>query len=203
MRRHSSYDEPRVRVEQTQRRGSSGPCSRLCCFASVRFRGTSKRTPLLSWRSDQCGAKPCNRCDDRDLEGLIERALAHATRTLRGLARELDRRVRAWIMANSALGAGALHNWAAGDDQAARLPQQTLNSWRPSSTKLRLAWGLTDGAREIWRTLHCRGLQPWQVCERELAWPPQLLGIFTSLLAKSDVDQRPIAVAPLLYRLWP
>ena len=36
--------------------------------------------------------------------------------------------------------------------------------------------------------------------ERELAWPPQQLGIFTSLLAKSDVDERPIAVAPLFFQ---
>ena len=41
-----------------------------------------------------------------------------------------------------------------------------------------------------------------ETCERELAWPPQWLAIFTSLLPKSEIDERPIAVAPLLYRLW-
>ena len=41
-----------------------------------------------------------------------------------------------------------------------------------------------------------------ETCERELAWPPQRLAIFTSLLPKSEVDERPIAVAALLYRLW-
>ena len=46
--------------------------------------------------------------DDRDLERLIEWALAHAKRPFRSLAGELDRRVRAWIIVNSTLGAGAL-----------------------------------------------------------------------------------------------
>ena len=41
---------------------------------------------------------------------------------------ELDRRVRAWIVANSTLGASALHKWDARDDLAPRLPQQALDS---------------------------------------------------------------------------
>ena len=41
-----------------------------------------------------------------------------------------------------------------------------------------------------------------ETCDREVAWPPHLMWIFTSLLAKSDANERPIAVAPLLCRLW-
>ena len=87
---------------------------------------TSKQTPLLSWKCEAMHA--IDEIDDRDLEGLIERTLAHAKRTFRCLAGELDRRVRAWIVANSSLGARALHKWAARDDQAARLARQSLDS---------------------------------------------------------------------------
>ena len=55
---------------------------------------------------------------DNDLENLIARALAHAKQAFRGLAWELGRHVRAWIIANSTMGVGALHKWAARDDHA-------------------------------------------------------------------------------------
>ena len=49
---------------------------------------------------------------------LITRALLHSKQAFRGLAGELDKRVRAWILANSTMGAEALHKWAARDDLA-------------------------------------------------------------------------------------
>ena len=41
-----------------------------------------------------------------------------------------------------------------------------------------------------------------ETCERELAWPPLLMEIFSFLFPKCDVDERPTAVALLQYRLW-
>ena len=65
---------------------------------------------------------------DQELENLIACALLHAKQAFRGLAGELDRRVRAWIRANSTMGAGALQKWAARDNLAPRLPQQAWDS---------------------------------------------------------------------------
>ena len=61
-------------------------------------------------------------------DNLIACALFHAKQAFRGLAGELERRVRGWIRANSTMGAGALHKWAAKDSLAPRLPQQALDS---------------------------------------------------------------------------
>ena len=65
---------------------------------------------------------------DQELEGFISRALLYANVAFRSLTGELDRRVRAWIMANSTMGAGALHRWSARDEHAPRLPRQALDS---------------------------------------------------------------------------
>ena len=70
------------------------PNMRHCGSASALCHGTLKRTPLLSSRRVQ-------------LENLIARALVHARLAFRGLVGELHRRVRAWIIANSTIGAGA------------------------------------------------------------------------------------------------
>ena len=206
--------------------------------------------------------------EDQELENLIAVALFHPKQAFRGLAGELDRRVRAWIRVNSTMGAGALHKWAAKDNLAPRLPQQALDSegsrlltprmlghWRAKWTtrwqqhqdrflQLRLAicklrheirsgdieHGLVGGIHpdtlraqaQLYKTEAGMGADRWraqdlanlpqqafsalggflETCERELAWPPQWLAIFTSLLPESEVDERPIAVAPLLYRLW-
>ena len=50
--------------------------------------------------------------EDQELDNLIARALFHAKQAFRGLAGELDRRVRGWFRANSTMGAVALHKWA-------------------------------------------------------------------------------------------
>ena len=206
---------------------------------------------------------------DQELENIISRALLHAKQAFRGLAGEIDRRVRAWILANSTMGAGALHKWAARDDSAPRLPQQALDSqgrrllspremlghWR---AKWRVRWqqhrdrfiqlrlavcklrheirsgfaehGLAGGIHpetlraqaQLYKTEAGMGADRWrardlanlplqafsapsgflETCERELAWPPQWMAIYTSLLPKSEIDERPIAVAPLLFSLW-
>ena len=221
-------------------------------------------------RPNWCNAlHAADEIEDQELENLIACALVHAKQAFRGLAGELDRRVRAWIRANSTMGAGALHKWAARDNLAPRLPQQALDSegsrlptpremlghWRAKwSTRwqqhrdrflqLRLAicklrheirsgdieHGLVGGIHpdtlraqaQLYKTEAGMGADRWraqdlanlpqqafsalggflETCERELAWPPQWLAIFTSLLSQSEVDERPIAVAPLLYRLW-
>ena len=207
--------------------------------------------------------------EDQQLDNLIACALFHAKQASRGLAGELDRRVRGWIRANSTMGAGALHKWAAKDSLAPRLPQQALDSegtrlltptemlrhWRAKwSTrwqqhqdrflqlrfeicKLRheirsgsIDHGLEGGIHSdtlraqarLYKTEAGMGADRWraqdlanlpqqafsalggflETCERELAWPPQWLAMFTSLLPKSEVDERPFAVAPLLYILW-
>ena len=84
-----------------------------------------------------------------------------------GLAGELDRRARAWIRANSTMGAGALHKWAAGDNLAPRLPQQALDS-EGSRLLTPRCWdtGRQSGApvgssietasfKSVWRSVNC------------------------------------------------
>ena len=64
----------------------------------------------LEERPNWCDAlHAADEIEDQELENLISRALLHAKQAFRGLAGELDRRVRAWILTNSTMGAGALH----------------------------------------------------------------------------------------------
>ena len=80
-------------------------------------------------RPNWCNALPAvDEIEDQDLDNLIACALSHAKQAFRGLAGELDRRVRGWIRANSTMGAGALHKWSDKDSLAPRLPQQALDS---------------------------------------------------------------------------
>ena len=125
MRRRSFSVASEVFVAQIRWHDGSRPCTRHCGGASARSSVFWNRIPPLSL----CNAlHPADETEDQELENLLECALLHAKQAFRGLAGELDRRVRAWIRANSTLGAGALHKWAARDDLAPRLPQQALDS---------------------------------------------------------------------------
>ena len=80
-------------------------------------------------RPNRCNAlHAVDEIEDQELDNLIACVLFHAKQAFRGLAGELDRRVRGWIRANSTVGAGALHKWATKDSLAPRLPQQALDS---------------------------------------------------------------------------
>ena len=78
--------------------------------------------------------------EDQELDNLIACALFHAKQAFRGLAGELDRRVRGWIRANSTMGAGALHKWAAKDSLAHAFHSKLWTLREPGCSRPERCW---------------------------------------------------------------